>query len=484
MSERDFRALSGEGAAHFMGVGGSGMAPLAELVLHSGRRVTGCDRRAGCAQDVIGRGAKVWSGHDPDHLADVAVLVISAAVSREHAEVRRARERGIPVFKRSEALGQWVNRGMVVAISGTHGKTSTTAMTTQLLVAGGLDPTGVVGGRVTPWGSNLRLGSDELFVVEADEFDRSFHALRPGVAVVTNIEADHLDVYGTLQGVYEAFRIFTDAVPHDGRVMVCGDDHGASTLLAGLGARGYGYGLNPGSQLRAVDIRFEGGGISFRVVEEGEGRGDFFLKMQGVHNVRNALGAAASARHLGVEWEAIRDGLGSFPGVERRYERLGTVRGVTLINDYAHHPTEIRVTLGAARDNLEREGTAAAKRRIVAVFQPHLYSRTRDFAAELGEALASADVVWVSGIDPAREDPIPGIRGELVADAARRAGGPEVHYRETLDELADALVAELAEGDLCFTLGCGSIGSLAPALLERMRALEAAVPRGGAAGHA
>ena len=460
MSGAELPELARDGVVHFMGAAGAGMCALAEVVLRSGGRVSGCDLRPGPATERLRQlGAEIEAGHAPDHVDDVAALVVSSAVPPEHPEILRARERGIPVLKRARALGQWVERGTVVAVAGTHGKTSTTAMTTEILDAAGMDPTGFVGGRVERWDGNLRFGRQDLFVVEADEYDRSFHALRPDVAVVTNVEPDHLDVFDDLDGVREAFRTFVGSVSAGGRVVVCGDDPEASRLLAVVGEGGYAYGLNPGLQLRAVDVRHGAAGSSFRVLEEGESRSRVDLRVPGIHHVRNALAAAAVARHLGADWDAVTGGLEGYRGVGRRFEKLGAARGVTVIDDYAHHPTEVRATLEAARGGYPDA-------RLVAVFQPHLFTRTREFHAEFGRALTGADEVWVTDVYPAREEPIPGVTGELVADAARREGGAEVRYHPELEGLAAAVVDSLRPGDVCLTMGAGSVESVGPRILE------------------
>jgi UDP-N-acetylmuramate--alanine ligase len=352
-----------------------------------------------------------------------------------------------------------VNRGRVVAVAGTHGKTTTTAMATEVLAAAGMNPTGLVGGTVAGWESNLRYGGSDLYVVEADEYDRSFHTLEPDVAVVTNVEADHLDVYGDLAGVEEGFRVFLGKVRPGGRVAVCADDHGASRLLAGVGARGYSYGLSSGSQLRAIDVESSPAGTRCTVVEDGADAVSIRLGVPGLHNLRNALGAAAAARWLGAGWEAIGTGLAAYRGVGRRFERLGEAGGVVVIDDYAHHPTEIRATLAAVR-------TIHPERRLVAVFQPHLFSRTRDFHREFGAALAEADVLWLTDVFPARERPIPGVTGELIVAAARAAGGADVHYQSAFAELPAAVAGSLRPGDVVVTLGAGSVEEVGPALLE------------------
>ncbi len=306
---------SGNGMVHFMGIAGAGMISLAELFARSGLSVTGCDLQPDpAARSLSSCGCEIFSGHDPAHVEGASALVVTAAIPSDHPEIQAARELGIPVMKRAEALGEWVNRGQVVAIAGTHGKTTTTAMATEVLAAAGLNPTGLVGGRVVAWESNLRMGGEELFVVEADEFDRSFHHLRPDVAVLTNLEADHLDIYGDLEGVQEAFRIFLEGVTPQGQVVVCGDDHGASRLSPGLGRKARTYGLNPGSQLRGVAVGEGETGARFEVVEGGERQEEITLRVPGVHNIRNALGAAMAARCSGCRVGSDSEGSRCLPG--------------------------------------------------------------------------------------------------------------------------------------------------------------------------
>ena len=460
----DLRALAAEQPVHFVGVGGVGMFALAELLLRQGGRVTGCDLKESQAfVDLRALGAEIHLGHDDSHVEQASALVVTSAVPAGHPEMLRARERGIPVLKRGQALGACVNAGCVVAIAGTHGKTTTTAMATEVLARAGKNPTGLVGGRVPGWSGNLRFGSDDLFVVEADEYDRSFHALTPDVAVVTNLEADHLDIYGNLEGVREGFLTFLRGMRNGGRIVACADDHGAASLLPCAGSAGFSYGRSAGSMLRAIDVRVTSATTSCRVVEEGVGVGELTLSMGGVHNLRNALAAAAVSRALGAEWAAILEALASFRGVKRRFERLGEAHGVVVIDDYAHHPTEIEATLAAAHSMFPAA-------RIVAAFQPHLYSRTRDFADAFGVSLASADLAYVTDVFPAREAPIPGITGETVVAALERAGLREVRYVAEVGALPEALLDELRPGDVLLTLGAGSIEDVGQTVLDGLEA--------------
>jgi UDP-N-acetylmuramate--alanine ligase len=463
----DLRELPRTGHVHFIGIAGAGMSALAELLVQAGVTVTGCDLRPGEIGTLLrARDVNVHEGHDPAHIADAVAVVVTAAVRPDHEEIAAARARGIPVLKRAQALASIVNRGTVVAISGTHGKTTTTAAATAILAEAGLDPTGFVGGRVQAWGSGLRMGGG-LFFVEADEYDRSFLTLRPNAAVVTSVEADHLDIYGDVAAVEAAFVEFLSLVRPGGLIAACGDDAGARRVARELPnmSRVVLYGTGDHAELRAVNVRQDGRVMSFDVLERGERLGPMTLPAPGVHNVRNALGALAVARHAGATFTDAQTALGSFAGVARRFEELGSARRITVIDDYAHHPTEISATLAAAR--LMYEG-----RRIIAAFQPHLYSRTRDLADEFGRALAAADVVWVTDVYAAREAPIAGVSGELVANAARAAGATAVAYVATLEQLRAELLERLQADDVLVAMGAGDID-------EMVRTLAASLNTGG-----
>jgi len=436
------------------------MRALAEALARAGVPVTGCDASlVEAPASLVAAGVEILDGHDPDHISGISALVRTAAVPDDHPELEAARAAGIPVLKRADALGLWVDTGIVLAVAGTHGKTSTTAMLTSVLAAAGMDPTGFVGGHVGAWGGNLRKGADRYFVVEADEFDRSFLHLRPTVAIVTNVEADHLDIYGDFAGVVDAFRTFVDLIEPGGVLVACADDHGVSRLVFGHDREVVTYGTNAGAMLRGSDLeRASGGGTRFRVHEVGVDKGFLELSAPGVHNVRNALGAAAAARRVGASWEAVRDGLAAYAGVGRRFQKLGRAAGVDIVDDYAHHPTEVEATLDAARREFPDQ-------KLVAVFQPHLFSRTQEFHHEFGVELAKADAVWVTDVYPAREAPIPGITGALVADAVSSAGTP-VTYHDELTTLAEAVAGTLTPGEVCVTLGAGSIERVGPEILN------------------
>lgn len=443
---------------HFVGIAGAGMSALAELLHRRGVRVSGCDANPANASDLARLGISVVAGHDPSHADAAGSLVVTSAMPREHPELARARARGIPVIRRAEALAEATAGGALIGIAGTHGKTTTTVMTTEALRAAGLEPTGIAGGRVGAWNGNLSDGGDRLFVVEADEYDRSFLALAPHVGVVTNVEADHLDIYDDLADIRGAFAQFLSPAR---AVVLCDDDSGARSLLLPTGAQVIRYAIrSPDARLRAAGLRQAEAGSAFTAEFDGEAVCEVRLRVPGEHNVLNALAAIGSGLALGADPVQMAAGLAEFTGVERRFQRVGEARGVLVVDDYAHHPTELRATLGAAR-------AAYPNRRIVAAFQPHLFSRTRDFAREFGEALGAADVVYLAEIYPAREQPIAGVTSGLIADAAREVGSP-VAWRGTRDALAAALAAEVRAGDLVLTMGAGDITRTGPELLARL----------------
>ena len=434
------------------------MRALAELLARRGVRVTGCDANPGGMADLEALGIAVIAGHDPAHLSGVREVVVTSAMSRQHPELAYARELGIPITRRAEALGQAVADGTLVGIAGTHGKTTTTVMTTSALAAAGLRPTGIAGGRVAEWGGNLHYESDDLFVVEADEYDRSFLALSPSIAVVTNMETDHLDIYRDLDDIRDTFARFVRPAR---AIVLCADDAGARSLPLPSSAEVIRYGIaSPDARLIAREISASGESTSFTIAYDGAPIGEVTLRVPGSHNVQNALAAIGTGLALGVTLDAMRSGLGSFGGVERRFQRLGDFGGITIIDDYAHHPTEIAATLQAAR-------ASYPTRRIVVAFQPHLFTRTRDFCGEFAEALAAADTVFLADIYPAREQPIPGITSDLIA-APLGAAGRAVEWRGPRTELAAALAGVVAAGDVVITIGAGDITRTGPELKERL----------------
>ena len=440
---------------HFVGIAGAGMSALAELFVRRGYTVTGCDTNVGSVGDLERLGIKVLQGHDPSHVDGAGEIVVTSAVRKDHPELERARSLGITVTRRAEALGRAVSGGELVGIAGTHGKTTTTVMTTQALASAGLEPTGVVGGRVGAWNGNLSEGGDKLFVVEADEYDRSFHALSPTVAVVTNMESDHLDIYpGGIDEIRDAFAQYIRGAK---TIVLCADDSGASALPTPNTAEVIRYGTTSSdARLVGSDIQAHEGGSRFTCTYDGDLLGSVTLKVPGMHNVRNALAAIASGIGLGVKLDAMRGGLESFTGVERRFQRIGEVDGVSIIDDYAHHPTEIEATLQAAR-------SAFPARRIIAAFQPHLYTRTRDFHQEFARALSMADAVFLVNLYPAREQPIEGVSSDMIANPMKNAGHAPV-WQGPRDDAARALAEQVRRGDVVITIGAGDITRTGPEL--------------------
>jgi UDP-N-acetylmuramate--alanine ligase len=445
---------------HFMGVAGAGMSGLALLARQQAVNVTGCDHDPSGAADLAAVGVEIWRGHDPEHVAGARAVVVTAAVPRDHPELERARALGIPVVRRADALGQAVSGGTVVAVAGTHGKTTTTVMVTEALAAAGRDPTGLAGGRVARWRGNARLGGHALYVVEADEFDRAFLSLTPAVAVVNNVEADHLECYGgSLAALEDAFVAFAGRAR---RAIVGADDAGAQRVAARLAVPVWTVGLDRAADVRISAPELGEQGSRARLELPGGRTLGLELRVPGLHNLRNAATAIAVAEALGADLDRARAALADFTGVGRRFERLGDAGGVTVVDDYAHHPTEVTATLAAARQ-------AFPQRRVVAVFQPHLYSRTALHGDALGQALAAADVVVVAPIYAAREQPLAGVSADLVARGAARTGAATVAVRDRA-----ALTARVREtvrvGDVVFTLGAGDVTRVGPELLAQLQA--------------
>jgi UDP-N-acetylmuramate--alanine ligase len=446
-----------------MGMAGAGMSALALIARHLGVAITGCDTDPSGAADLAALGVQVWRGHDPGHLEGARAVVVTAAVPPDHAELERARALAIPVVRRADALGELVadGGGTLVAVAGTHGKTTTTVMVTEALTAAGRTPTGLAGGRVAAWRGNAKVGSRDLFVVEADEYDRAFLSLTPVVAVVNNVEADHLECYGTVAALEDAFTEFAGRAQ---RVIVGGDDAGAGRVAARLSVPVWRVGLGANADVRIRDVVQEPAGSRATVDLPGATSVHLRLAVPGLHNLRNAATALAVVHALEADVTAGAQALATFGGVGRRFERVGEAGGVMVVDDYAHHPTEVTATLAAARQ-------AFPGRRVVAVFQPHLYSRTALHGAALGEALAAADVVVVAPIYAAREQPSAGggVTHDLVAGSAIRAGAATVAVRERAG-LVGHVARAVKTGDVVFTLGAGDVTRIGPELLSILRA--------------
>lgn len=442
---------------HFLGIGGAGMSALALAARRRGVAVTGCDLDDAAFADLVAAGAAVTRGADASHLDGARALVVTAAARPDHPEIVAARQRGLAVVPRKVALAELVNDHTVVALAGTHGKTTTTVMTTEALRAAGLHPSGLAGGRVASWGGNALLDGEDLWVVEADEYDQAFLTLQPTIAVINNVEADHLECYGSVAAMEAAFVTFASRAR---RVLVGTADAGSDRIAGALGAGVLRFGLEDVPGLRIVPRRRDADGSVAECHWPDGTVVTLRLSVPGEHNLRNAAAALGVVHALDGDLDAAADALAGFTGVGRRFERLGEADGVIFVDDYAHHPTELVATLDAARQ-------AFPSRRLVAVFQPHLYSRTQAHAAAMGAALAGADVAVVTDVYPAREDPIPGVTGALVADAARDAGAAAVQYHPGRDALVGAVADLLEPGDVLVTLGAGDVTRVGPAVRAR-----------------
>jgi UDP-N-acetylmuramate--alanine ligase len=450
---------------HLVGIGGSGMSGIAEVLLTLGYKVTGSDLSY---SDTVRRleelGGKIFIGHQDSNVGEAQVVVISSAVSPTNPEVVAAQARPIPVIPRAEMLAELMRLKYGVAIAGAHGKTTTTSMVATVLAQAGLDPTMVIGGKVNALGSHARLGRGDLLVAEADESDGSFLKLSPSIVAVTNLDREHLDHYGTMERVQDSFVEFINRVPFYGLAVLCADDDRLRALLPRIVKRYQTYGLkeqmgNP-PDVFASDVALKQGESEFRVRFRDRNLGPFRLSVPGIHNVSNALVAIAIALELDVATDLIRKGLSAFTGVERRFQRRGEKSGIMVIDDYGHHPTEIRATLAAAKQGWNR--------RLVILFQPHRYTRTRDLLEEFTHAFDQADVVFVTDVYPAGEAEIPGVTGETLADAIRAAGHPSVTWAGRKDQLAERTRPLLQSGDMVITLGAGDIWKVGPELLERL----------------
>ena len=456
---------------HFVGIGGIGMSGIAELLANLGFEVSGSDARG---SDVTARlesacGVTVHEGHAASHVGAADVVVASSAIRAANPEVAEAARRGIPVIPRAEMLAELMRLRFSIAVAGSHGKTTTTAMIALVLEQAGLDPTAVIGGRLSAFGSNARLGRGEYMVAEADESDRSFLTLWPSIAVLTNIDREHMESYGSFSDLQRAFADFADKVPFYGAVVACADDPCLADVLPRLRRRVVTYGVaTAGAEIAGRDVALGSFGgrcsVHRRTGDRTEALGELELSVPGRHNLQNALAAVAVADRLGVGFARIAAALATFQGVERRFERCGEAGRVLVVDDYGHHPTEIAAVLSAAR--------SWTNRRLVVAFQPHRYSRTQALMADFGPSLMDADEIVLTDIYAAGEDPIPGATIEALADAVRRGSGRPVHVVATVHEALPALLAIVRPGDVVLTLGAGSIATLPARLLEALAARE------------
>jgi UDP-N-acetylmuramate--alanine ligase len=482
---------------HFVGIGGIGMSGLAEVLLNLGYKISGSDWKPSSVSDRLQTlGAVVFEGHRAENIRGAEVVVTSSAIASGNPEVERARQLHIPVIPRAEMLAELMRLKYGIAIAGMHGKTTTTSMIAAVLAAGGLDPTVVVGGRVDAMGSNARLGRSQYLVAEADESDRSFLKLSPIIAVVTNIDREHMDCYRNLQDIKRAFLEFMDRVPFYGIVVACNDDPILRRVLPKLKRRMVSYGTRTGSDFqirlknalarnaRRVRARLETDGTGngsgstpgclasgtagaplancFELSYQAKSLGQFVLRVPGLHNALNATAAIAVGVGLDIPVPQIRGALENFRGVDRRFQLRGMVKGITVIDDYGHHPTEIRATLAAARQ--------CGYRRIHVIFQPHRYTRTRDLMDEFAAAFGDADSLWVLDIYPASEQPIEGVTGEALAERIAEKGNPSARYVSGFEDAVHAAAEQAREGDMVLTLGAGSVSQVGPMLLEKFEA--------------
>ena len=450
---------------HFVGIGGIGMSGIAEVLHNLGYVVSGSDSRESETTRRLGSlGLGVAIGHCAENVGAADVVVRSSAVTQENVEVAAARQRLIPVIQRAEMLAELMRMKYGVAVAGTHGKTTTTSLVATVLARGGLDPTMVIGGRLNALGSNAKLGRGDFLVAEADESDGSFLKLSPTIAVVTTLDAEHLDYYRDLAHIQDAFVEFINKVPFYGLAVLCLDQENIQAILPKVEKRYVTYGLRTQADFLARDIGFAGMMSECGVSWKGKPLGRLRLQVPGLHNIYNALAAVAVGIDLDLPFETIRDALGEFTGVDRRFQIRGEARAITVVDDYAHHPAEIQATLNAAKDGFGRQ--------VVAVFQPHRYSRTRALLTEFSTAFYQADRLFVTEIYPAGEAPIPGVSGRLIAEAVAEHGHKGVTYVADKGDLAAAVLEAAEPGDMVLTLGAGDIWRVGEEILDRLRAAE------------
>jgi UDP-N-acetylmuramate--alanine ligase len=447
---------------HFVGIGGIGMSGIAEILLNQGFEISGSDRNL---SDITKRlsdlGIKIYEGHIPENVKDVDVLVYSSAVSLDNPEVQAAIGRKIPIIKRAEMLAECMRMKYGIGIAGTHGKTTTTSMVGLVLTEAGIDPTIIVGGKLSGLGgTNARLGNGEFIVVEADEFDRTFLKLTPTIAAITTLEKEHLDTYSDLDDIKLAFIEFANKVPFYGFVTICLDEPALQDILPQINKKVITYGVSPQADVRAYNIAHNEFSSHYTINYRGEVLGEITLKIPGLHNVKNSLVAVCIARELDIPFETIKKALESFSGVYRRFE-VKYDKDVMVVDDYAHHPTETSATLAGIRSGWGR--------RLIAVFQPHLYSRTRDFYQEFGRSFLNSDVFVCTDVYPARELPIEGITGEIIAEAAKKFGHKNVIYVKDKNDLPTVLSEIKKPGDIFVTMGAGDVWKFGEKLVDILK---------------
>jgi UDP-N-acetylmuramate--alanine ligase len=447
---------------HFVGIGGIGMSGIAEILLNQGFEVSGSDLNlTEVTKRLSDLGAKIYEGHSPDNVKDVDVLVYSSAVVPDNAEVRAAADRNIPIIKRAEMLAETMRMKYGIGIAGTHGKTTTTSMVGLTLTEGGIDPTIIVGGKLSGLGgTNARLGNGEFIVVEADEFDRTFLRLTPTIAAITTLESEHLDTYKDLDDIKTSFIEFANKVPFYGFVVLCLDETALQDIIPQINKTIFTYGTTAQADVRAIDIEHEGFSSKYSVIYKGNELGQIRLNLPGVHYVKNSLVAVTIGMELGIDFTIIKKALEKFTGVYRRFETKYK-NDILVLDDYAHHPTETTVTLAGIR--------AAWDRRLIVVFQPHLYSRTKDFYQDFGKSFLNSDVFVCTDVYPAREKPIEGISGEIIANATKKLGHKNVHYIKDKNEIPDKLMQMKKKDDIIITMGAGDIWKYGEKFVELVK---------------
>ncbi|MBI5746549.1 MAG: UDP-N-acetylmuramate--L-alanine ligase [Nitrospirae bacterium] len=446
---------------HLIGIGGSGMCGIAEVLLNLGYKVTGSDLQyTDTIKRIEGMGGRIFVGHNQSNIEGAQVVVVSSAVHPENPEVVAAREKFIPVIKRAEMLAELMRLKFGIAIAGAHGKTTTTSIIATLLAHAGLDPTVVIGGKLNSMGSNAKLGKSEFLVAEADESDGSFLLLSPAITVVTTIDREHLDHYGDMENLKKAFLDFINKIPFYGLSVLCLDEGEIQALIPSIQKRYITYGITVQADLMARDIKLKEWGSNFSVSFKGEDLGRFHITVPGIHNIYNALAAIGVGLELDLKPEDIRNGLSEFSGVERRFHLRGDKNGIMIIDDYGHHPTEIKATLKAAKTGWDR--------RLIAIFQPHRYTRTRDLLKEFATSFYDADILIITEIYPAGELPIEGISGLKLFELIRGYGHKKIIYIPQKGEIAEKVVPILRKGDMVITLGAGDIWKVGPEILAKL----------------
>lgn len=446
----------------FIGVGGAGMSGIAEILHNLGYQISGSDSTPSEVTTYLKSiGVTVHDGHRTSNVADVDVVVISSAIHEDNPEVAEARRRGIPIIKRAEMLGELMRLKFSIGVAGTHGKTTTTSMIGRIFRQANLHPTLIVGGIVAELGTGATLGAGDYLIAEADEYDRSFLAMFPTMAVVLNIEPDHLDCYADIADLKNAFLTYINRVPFYGSAIVSADDPNIAELRPRFNRPHATFGFSADADYRAVDITMVAGRTTCSIYRKSDLLGELILRVPGRHNIANALAATATAVELDIPFATIADALRGFTGVGRRFEFIGEANGITVIDDYAHHPTEITATLRAAKDVYQK--------RVIAVFQPHLFSRTRDFLTDFAKSLSGADHVVLTDIYPAREEPIPGITSDRIRNEAEKLGFKQFEYVGTKEHAIDAVARVARPGDMVITIGAGSITHIKKQILEKLQ---------------